>query len=67
MKIGHLNLAENKQVNVVNHLQTATRISGKTCSTKKNFFGHVLGCGAGVLGESGSVNQCGTKVKVYGC
>ena len=34
-------------------------------STKKKFFGHVLGCGAGVLGESGSVNQCGTNGKVY--
>ena len=33
----------------------------------KKFFGHVLGCGAGVFGESGSVNQCGTKGKVYGC
>ena len=29
--------------------------------------GHVLGCGAGVFGESGSVNQCGTKGKVYVC
>ena len=34
---------------------------------RKTYFCHVLGCGAGVYGESGSVNQCGTKDKVYGC
>ena len=34
---------------------------------QKKHFGHVLECGVGVFGESGSVNQCETKGKVYGC
>ena len=36
-------------------------------STEKQIFGHVLGCGAGFFGESGSVNQCGPKAKNCGC
>ena len=35
---------------------------------RKNILDHVLGCGAGLFwGETGSVNQCGTKDKFYGC
>ena len=34
---------------------------------QKKCFGHVSGCGAGVFGDIGCVNQCGTKGKVYGC
>ena len=39
----------------------------ENCRSTENVFGHVLGCGTGVFGESGSVNQCGTKGKVFGC
>ena len=44
-----------------------TRVSRETVALPKKFFGNVFGCGAGVFEESGSVNQCGTKGKVYGC
>ena len=43
------------------------RVSWETVALPEKKFGHVLGCRAGVFGESGSVNQCGTKGKVYGC
>ena len=48
-----------------NHLNQC--FSRNCRSTVKTFLGHVLGCEAGVFGESGSVNQCGPKGKVYGC
>ena len=34
---------------------------------RKTIFGHALGCGAVFYGERGSVSQCVTKGKVYGC
>ena len=39
----------------------------ETVTLLKNVFGHVLGYGAGLFGDSGSVNQCGKKGKIYGC
>ena len=36
-------------------------------STEKKNLGHVLRYGAEFFDESGRVNQCGTKGKVYGC